>query len=95
MPATSPWSNLLIHDFWGQRLSSNSSHKSFRPITTATFRLNYQWNGLDPRGYHWVNIGLHAAVTVLVFALAVRVFKEARMHGGKKASGVSGEEEGI
>lgn len=36
----SPLSDMLQHDFWGQDIKSNNSHKSFRPFTTLTFRLN-------------------------------------------------------
>jgi hypothetical protein len=37
-PEDSPWSSLFQHDFWGHRLTSNVSHKSYRPLTTLTFR---------------------------------------------------------
>ena len=33
--------NLWLHDFWGQDLSRSDSHKSYRPITTLTFRVNF------------------------------------------------------
>ena len=29
---------VFLHDFWGNRLSSNSSHKSYRPLTILTLR---------------------------------------------------------
>ena len=41
------------------------SHKSYRPLTTLTFRANYLLDGLRPFGYHVVNVALHAAVSVL------------------------------
>ena len=31
---------VFSHDFWGQNISADGSHKSFRPITTASFRLS-------------------------------------------------------
>jgi len=31
-------SDVFLHDFWGSRLSSNTSHKSYRPLTVLTFR---------------------------------------------------------
>jgi hypothetical protein len=31
-------SNLLIHDFWGQPLQSDKSHRSFRPVTVFYYR---------------------------------------------------------
>lgn len=36
-PAT-PLNNIWSNDFWGTNLSSNSSHKSYRPLTVLTFR---------------------------------------------------------
>lgn len=33
-----PLGDLWHHDFWGSRLSSNTSHKSYRPLTVLTFR---------------------------------------------------------
>ena len=33
-----PVSGLFVHDFWGTKLASNSSHKSYRPLTVLTFR---------------------------------------------------------
>jgi hypothetical protein len=29
---------VLVHDFWGSDIRSNTSHKSYRPLTTLTFR---------------------------------------------------------
>eukprot|EP00731_Ephydatia_muelleri_P009255 Em0004g1593a len=46
-------------------MSSETSHKSYRPLTVLTFRLNYLLHGLDPWGYHAVNAMLHALVTML------------------------------
>ena len=64
LPET-PWSQIFSHDFWGGELSSNVSHKSYRPLCVATFRLNYMVHGLDPTGYHLVNVLLHGAVCML------------------------------
>ena len=75
---TSPISNILIHDFWGQNLYSTSSHKSFRPLTTLSFRLNYAFDELDPFYYHVANVILHGIVSVLVLFLAKVVFNGLR-----------------
>ncbi|KAM6448587.1 protein O-mannosyl-transferase TMTC4 isoform 2-T2 [Liasis olivaceus] len=37
--ADTPLGDLWHHDFWGSKLSSNTSHKSYRPLTVLTFRL--------------------------------------------------------
>ncbi len=64
-PST-PWSHLLLNDFWGESMASPTSHKSYRPITVLSFRLNYLWHGLEPWGYHLVNVLLHSVNTVLL-----------------------------
>ena len=61
-----PLSQLFSDDFWGKPMNSNVSHKSYRPITILTFRLNYALHGLEPWGYHAVNVALHAVVTALL-----------------------------
>lgn len=62
-----PLRNLLFNDFWGTPMSKEQSHKSYRPLTVLTFRLNYWWNSVQPLGYHFVNVLLHSLVTPLYF----------------------------
>ncbi|CAM9268120.1 unnamed protein product, partial [Phaeothamnion confervicola] len=38
-PAT-PWRDLFHHDFWGQDITESGSHKSYRPLAVASFRLD-------------------------------------------------------
>lgn len=61
-----PLGKLFVHDFWGANLSSNASHKSYRPLTILTFRFNY-WlaGGVNPWSFHVVNVILHALVSTL------------------------------
>ena len=61
-----PLSSLLLNDFWGEPMASPTSHKSYRPLTVLGFRLNYLFHGLDPWGYHLVNVLLHVLTTVLL-----------------------------
>uniref|UniRef100_A0A672HHG2 dolichyl-phosphate-mannose--protein mannosyltransferase n=1 Tax=Salarias fasciatus TaxID=181472 RepID=A0A672HHG2_SALFA len=68
LPET-PWTNILYDDFWGTLLTHSGSHKSFRPLCTLSFRLNYTLHGLRPWGYHLLNVALHGLVTALVAAL--------------------------
>uniref|UniRef100_A0A6Q2YZQ3 dolichyl-phosphate-mannose--protein mannosyltransferase n=1 Tax=Esox lucius TaxID=8010 RepID=A0A6Q2YZQ3_ESOLU len=66
-PAT-PLNNIWGNDFWGSNLSSNNSHKSYRPLTVLTFRFNYLMaGGLHPVGFHILNIGLHSLISALMF----------------------------
>ena len=45
-----------------------------RPVTMMSFALNHYVGGADARGYHAVNLVLHAAVAVVLFAFAYRLF---------------------
>lgn len=54
-------------------MSDRGSHGSYRPLCVATFRLNHLVGGLEPWGYHLVNVALHAACTVLVVRVARKV----------------------
>ncbi|XP_006781217.1 protein O-mannosyl-transferase TMTC2-like [Neolamprologus brichardi] len=69
LPET-PWTNILYDDFWGTLLTHSGSHKSFRPLCTFSFRLNYSLHGLNPWGYHLLNVVLHGLVTALVTAFS-------------------------
>jgi hypothetical protein len=45
--ASKPLWSMLRNDFWGQSISSDTSHKSFRPLTVLSFRLTCQlWQAL-------------------------------------------------
>ena len=63
--------SIFKHDFWGANITSATSHKSYRPLTVLTFRLNY-WTagGYNAVGFHLVNIILH----VFNCILSLRVF---------------------
>jgi Flp pilus assembly protein TadD len=47
--------------------------RGWRPVTTLTFALDHALHGLEPFGYHAVNVVLHAAVSILVLAVFARV----------------------
>eukprot|EP01083_Nonionella_stella_P182171 654648_1 len=73
---------ILSRDFWGAPISSTSSHKSFRPLTTLCFRLlrwlsramNLPKSDLDTFYFHVANTVMHCCVTLLVFKLGVTLF---------------------
>jgi len=48
---------------------SLDSPSQYFPLVYTTFRLEYALWGLNPAGYHWVNILLHAANALLVWQL--------------------------
>ena len=75
-----PLTDLFIHDFWGSKLATNKSHKSYRPLTILTFRWNY-WlaGGLKPWGFRVVNIVIHAVNCVLALPLFSVLFGGAQV----------------
>ncbi|XP_033290975.1 protein O-mannosyl-transferase TMTC4 isoform X3 [Orcinus orca] len=65
--AETPLGDLWHHDFWGNQLSSNTSHKSYRPLTVLVFRMNcYLSGGFHPLSFHVVNILLHSGISILL-----------------------------
>ena len=64
-----PWAR----DFWGHdQLAWAESHKSWRPICTASYRLNYALAGStgEPFWFHVVDRVLHAATSALALPVA-------------------------
>uniref|UniRef100_A0A0N5AA37 dolichyl-phosphate-mannose--protein mannosyltransferase n=1 Tax=Syphacia muris TaxID=451379 RepID=A0A0N5AA37_9BILA len=59
--------NFFIHDFWGHPISQSLSHKSFRPLTSLTFALNYALFGFSPTSYHILNIAIHNINVLLIY----------------------------
>jgi len=55
--------------WWGRHMME----KGYRPLTTLSFALNHVVGGFDPVGYHLVNLVLHALVSLLVFAIVLRL----------------------
>jgi tetratricopeptide (TPR) repeat protein len=49
----------------------------YRPVTTLSFALDYALHGRWLPGYHLVNVALHAAASVLSWALALRLARAA------------------
>lgn len=64
------WKSVFFHDYWGKDISHPMSHKSYRPITTLTFRLNFWLSGkLDAWNFHFGNIIVHLLSTLSFFIL--------------------------
>ncbi|CAI4225463.1 unnamed protein product [Auanema sp. JU1783] len=62
-----PLREIWLRDFWGRMIASPGSHKSYRPITTMSFRLNHVIHGKSTFGFHLFNILLHGAVVFQLF----------------------------
>ncbi|ELU04909.1 hypothetical protein CAPTEDRAFT_94543 [Capitella teleta] len=76
---------VFVHDFWGSDIRSNTSHKSYRPLTTLTFRATHAVFGLRPLAYHVVNVALHVIVTSLLHVF-MREMDKASREGALAAS---------
>ena len=55
-------------------LSPDEMKPYYRPLTRASFLVDYRVFGLNPRAYHLVNLVLHAAAVLLLYALGLRLF---------------------
>jgi hypothetical protein len=64
-----PIGTIFTHDYWGTPMHSADSHKSFRPITTLSFRMSHYLYGWSLEYWHAENIILHSAVSVVFFAV--------------------------
>ncbi|XP_063783731.1 protein O-mannosyl-transferase TMTC3 isoform X2 [Pseudophryne corroboree] len=53
------------------------SHKSYRPLTVLTFRLNYMFSELNAVSYHLLNLLLHAVVC-MIFLKVCKLFLDNR-----------------
>lgn len=72
-------------------LPGGEGYRAFptRPVAYASFALNHAMGGLKPLGYHLVNVGIHAANALLVFALLLLVQRSPRFStGGAERSSV-------
>ncbi len=56
-------------------LSPDETRPYYRPLNRASYLLDYQLFGMDPRGFHAVNVALHAASVLLLYAFGRRLFR--------------------
>ncbi|KAG7383174.1 Protein O-mannosyl-transferase tmtc4 [Phytophthora pseudosyringae] len=69
--------DVFSHDFWGTHIRSVHSHKSYRPLTVLSFRLNYLLaKGHSAWLYHFTNALVHAGSSALVWKVADVVFQQ-------------------
>src|SRR3990172_4998171 len=71
-PAIRSWQPLYYLTS-SKAFSSGGEGGHYRPVTVATFALNYAVGRLDPVGYLVVNLGLHVAVSWMVFVTGRRL----------------------
>jgi len=76
--------NTSIHDLGGF-LTGGYRGRPNRAIGYLTLALNYRWGGLDPAGYHAVNLAIHLVNALLVRALVVSTFATPRLVASRLA----------
>ncbi len=72
--------------------SAATESPAHRPVANLSFALNYWWGGSRPRGYHALNLALHVANGLLVYALARAALRRRPLALGDRrlARGVAG-----
>ena len=79
--------NPVIRDL-GSFLWSSAGYR-FSPsrfVAYLTFALNYRLGGLDVFGWHAVNLAIHLAVALVLYALVASAFRAPRLAGSRIAS---------
>jgi tetratricopeptide (TPR) repeat protein len=64
---------LTAPDGWQRIWFSLDSPSQYFPLTYSTFRIEHALWGLSTTGYHWVNLLLHVANALLVWAVLARL----------------------
>ncbi|RLN61332.1 hypothetical protein BBJ29_008968 [Phytophthora kernoviae] len=79
---------IFTHDFWGTDIRSAHSHKSYRPLTILSFRLNFMMTGGHSSWlYHATNAVVHAGCALLVYCVACALFKQHQNREGDQPAG--------
>ncbi|CAG7826142.1 unnamed protein product [Allacma fusca] len=73
-PSSESFWKIFKDDFWGVSITHPQSHKSFRPLTTLSFRLNYLAWGKDAFRFHLLNLVIHGVNCVLVYYFLKKCF---------------------
>ena len=69
--------NARIHWHELTRAHAAEALASPRPVTQLSYGLNFRFGRLDPHDYHAINVALHFANALLVFALGRALFRRA------------------
>ena len=69
----SNWTSILYNDYWGNEMSDEFSHKSYRPLTTLSFRINALLLGDSATYFHLINSFLHSINCVLAYLVVKKL----------------------
>lgn len=64
---------IFLHDFWGAPLNDVDSHKSYRPLTTLMFHIEYAHLQLRSKHMKIINLLLHCINTCLLWKLFINL----------------------
>lgn len=53
------WLDIFSHDFWGFNITSENSHKSYRPFTILTFRFEVKYSVGNATNMKTTNLLVH------------------------------------
>ncbi|MBD3236107.1 MAG: hypothetical protein GF330_05345, partial [Candidatus Eisenbacteria bacterium] len=65
-----PWWTPLVRPYWPEPHDAGL----YRPLTSLTYRLQRGWTGTAPVPFHLLNVLLHAATSLLAYAVLRRLF---------------------
>jgi len=69
---------ILTSDFF-RRAETDNAYGYYRPLTTLSYLWDYAWWRLDPFGYHFTNVCLHAVNCLLSFVFIRQLGMSARV----------------
>ncbi|CAL8144135.1 unnamed protein product [Orchesella dallaii] len=81
--------NVFVHDFWGVDITHRLSHKSFRPLTTLSYRLDYYIWGHNPFPFHLFDLIIHGLNCVLVYLFLSKCVKQKSELNSSKAENLA------
>jgi tetratricopeptide (TPR) repeat protein len=85
--------NILISDMnniwklFGKEYLDLSAEKSYRPVVTFTYFLDYMLYGLKPWGYHLTNVLLHSVNGILLYMFLTLLYYNSVRESGIKSQG--------
>ena len=74
----------IVDNEWIRSLSNFSNVSGLRYVGDLSYALNFRFGGLDPFGYHLVNVAIHIANSLLLYSLITAVSKAFSLRGSSK-----------
>src|SRR4051812_28223359 len=69
------WPLIGTEEHRGPLNSGRELPTSARPLVNYSFALNYHFGGLNPRGYHVINVAIHFLSALLLFAIVRKTLR--------------------